>query len=242
MLDHISLNDILFFDIETVPATTNLDELSPELHQLWKEKVGKYRKEEEYLTEQDHYFNRAGIYAEFGKVVCISVGFFSPGQSERKFRIKAFSNDDEKKLLMDFSMMLANHFNNPNRFYLCGHNIKEFDIPYLCRRMLIHGISLPGLIDLAGKKPWEVRHLDTMELWKFGDYKKYTALKLLTALFNIPTPKDDIDGSQVAQVYWEEKNLERIATYCSKDVVAVAQLLLRFKGQEMLKEEEIAFV
>ena len=172
--------------------------------------------------------------AEFGKIICISVGFFS----NEILRLKSFFGDDEKQLLTEFNEMMDNHYSHA-KFMLCAHNGKEFDFPYIARRNLINGLRLPKLLDIAGKKPWEVNHLDTMELWKFGDRKNYTSLALLANIFNIPTPKDDIDGSDVARVYWEEKDLDRIVTYCQKDVVTVAKLLLRYKGMSLITDDEI---
>ena len=202
---------------------------------LWDKKIATSLKENE--TPADLY-RRAGIYAEFGKVICISCGFFTP---DHTFRLKSFYGHDEKKLLLEFAAMLRSFCSSPDK-QLCAHNGKEFDFPYLSRRMLINGISLPPVLDTAGKKPWEVSHLDTMELWKFGDYKSYTTLVLLAHVFNIPTPKDDIDGSKVWEVYWKEKNLERIMTYCQKDVLTVAQILLRFRGEELIRAEDIEVV
>jgi hypothetical protein len=226
------LSQILFLDIETVPAVANYDQMPETFKKHWDKKASFFCKEEE--TPEDIY-QRAGIYAEFGKIICISVGMILERKEGRKFRVKSFSGDNEAELLLNFSKMLREFASKSNRF-LCGHNIKEFDVPYIARRMLINGIRLPELLDLAGKKPWEVHHFDTLDLWKFGDYKHYTSLDLLTALFDIPTPKDDIDGSQVADVYYNKKDLQRIVTYCEKDVLAVAQLMLRFRGEPILPE------
>ncbi len=246
MLD-LHLDKILFLDIETVPASADYHSLSPELAHLWDEKTQALQSKnpDRYpvdWTPQQAFENGAGIYAEFGKVVCISVGFiYYNEKKEMCIRTKSFADDDEKKLLSDFSA-LVNKFMSNRDHTLCGHNIKEFDIPYICRRMLINGLELPPALRIAGKKPWEVNFLDTLELWKFGDYKNYTSLKLLTAVFGIPTPKDDIDGSQVASVYYQEHNLKRIAIYCEKDVVATTQLLLRMLGKTLIQEGNISSV
>ncbi len=238
ILENIDIQKILFLDIETVPAYPNFDDMPPEWQELWADKT-KYIREREEISASDYYPQRAGIMAEFGKIICISCGFFSKyGSSNREFRIKSFYGDDEKLVLNDFAELLNRHFYEGDNM-LCAHNGKEFDFPYLSRRMLVNGIDLPRLLDTAGKKPWEVQHLDTMELWKFGDYKHYTSLKLLAALFHIPTPKDDMDGSMVGPVYWQEKDLERIAVYCQKDTVAVAQLLLRYRGENILVDDEV---
>ena len=178
---------------------------------------------------------------EFSKIICISVGYLFFEKGETHFRIKSFCGEDEKQILSNFHSLLNTKFNKQHH-RLCAHNGKAFDFPFIARRTLLNGLKLPVLLDIAAKKSWEINHLDTMELWRFGDYKNYTSIKLLAALFDIPTPKDDIDGSQVANIYYKEKNLERIRTYCQKDVLTVAQLLLRYKGEEIIKEENIEFV
>jgi uncharacterized protein YprB with RNaseH-like and TPR domain len=235
MLENLNLKNILFLDIETVPQYGSFEEVPVEFASLWEKKVQSLRKEEETIEVS---YRRAGIYAEFGKIICISCGYFTTGNT---FRIKSFYGHNEKKLLLEFSEVLLKHFNSSDKF-LCAHNGKEFDFPFLCRRMVIHQLALPSILDTAGKKPWEVSHLDTMELWKFGDYKSYTSLNLLALILGIPTPKDDIDGSMVWKVYWEEKNLERIVTYCQKDVLTVAQILRKFRREELIPMEEMEIV
>lgn len=236
MLDDLKLDHVLFIDIETVPGVAHFDALPDKMKTLWEKKAELIRRNDPERTA-DELYERAGIYSEFGKVVCISCGY----TNGREFRLKSFYGDDEAILLNEFAELLNKHYDT-DRYLLCAHNGKEFDFPYLSRRMLIKGIRLPHLLDLAGKKPWEIRHLDTMELWKFGDYKHYTSLELLAAVFDIPTPKDDIDGSMVGKVYWEEKDLERIVTYCQKDVVTIAQLLRRYMGLPLIKEADILVV
>lgn len=234
MLDKIEINKILFLDIETVPAYPSYAKVPKRLKELWDKKT-KFLIKDEKDTAKSIY-PRAGIYAEFGKIVCISVAFL---HNEELF-VKSFYGDDEKVLLENFAELLNHHYNRSNHL-LCGHNGKEFDFPYIARRMLINRIKLPGILDMAGKKPWEIRHLDTMELWKFGDFKNYTSLDLLTAIFDIPTPKDDIDGSEVWSVYWKEKDLERIKTYCEKDTIAVVQILLSYLGSDLIEESSIIY-
>lgn len=236
MLNDLKLQDILFIDIETVPAAPDFQSLADEEKKLWERKAELIRRNEPELTADELYV-RAGIYAEFGKIVCISCGFING----KEFRIKSFYGDDEKILLKEFADTLNRHYYT-ERYYLCAHNGKEFDYPYIARRMLINGLKLPGILNIAGKKPWKIRHLDTMELWKFGDYKHYTSLELLATVFKIPTPKGDIDGSMVGQVFWEENNLERIVKYCEKDVLTVAQLLHRYMGMPLIKETDVVFV
>ncbi len=235
MLRQINNERILFLDIETVPLFSTYDELPETLMKLWDKKAERIKRNEEDTPDQ--LYDRAGIYAEFGKIVCISVGFIK----EDEIRIKSFSGDDEKVVLKEFSGLLTKHYNSSD-YFLCAHNGKEFDFPYLIRRMLIQGIEIPAMLDLSGKKPWEVQHLDTMELWKFGDYKHYTSLELLAQIFGIPTPKGDIDGSDVGRVYWEDKDLERIVQYCQRDVLTIIQLFLRYQGKPMIVEEKVVIV
>lgn len=234
MIEKIRLDHILFLDIETVPEQENYQNLDPELRQLWETKTQYQRKDD---LSPEAFYQRAGIWAEFGKIVCLSVGYFTLKGDIRNFRVTSFFGD-EKKILTDFNNLLANHFNGP-QYLLCGHNAKEFDFPFIARRMIINNVSLPSKLNLFGKKPWEIAHLDTMELWKFGDYKSFTSLKLLTKILGIPSSKDDIDGSQVAHVFYVDKDIDRIVTYCEKDVIAVAQVLLRFRKEDLLDEAEI---
>ncbi|MEN8703225.1 MAG: 3'-5' exonuclease [Polaribacter sp.] len=232
------LNDILFLDIETVPQEEYWSSLSEETQNLFEAKT-KYQRKEEFTAEE--FYNRAGIWAEFGKIVCISVGYFNNKDKKKQLRIRSFFGDDEHKILTDFKQLLDKHFAKKSNI-LCAHNGKEFDFPFLARRMIVHQIELPQKLNLFGKKPWEVPHLDTLELWKFGDFKHYTSLKLLTSILGIPSPKDDIDGSEVAKVYYQEKDLQRIVTYCEKDTVAVAQILLRFNNQKIITDKEIVSI
>jgi DNA polymerase elongation subunit (family B) len=236
MLQKIAIHKILFLDIETVPQFPNFSELDEKTKQLYSQKT-KFLQKDNTITPDDLY-ERAGIYAEFGKIICISVGYIHEGNLGEQIRLKSFTNEDEEILLREFVKLLEE---NHQFSILCGHNAKEFDFPFICRRLLIHGITLPNVLDIAGKKPWEISHLDTMELWKFGDYKAYTSLALLCHIFQIPTPKDDISGEDVARVYYEEKNLERIKVYCEKDVVALIQLLRKMMCKNLIKEEKIIF-
>ena len=234
MLEKVLPEHVLFLDIETVPQVESLDQLPENLRQLWIKKAGQIGKEDE---SPEKIFDRSGIYAEFGKIICISAGKIYRKGNERAFRVKSFYGDNEISLLKDFTDMLNAFMLNPMH-RLCAHNGQEFDFPYIARRLLINGLNLPSILDIAGAKPWEVRDylLDTMQLWKFGDYKHYSSLDLLCTIFNIPTPKDDIEGSQVAEVYYKERNLERIARYCEKDTFAIAQLLLRYKGEPLIQQ------
>ncbi|WP_197070476.1 3'-5' exonuclease [Hymenobacter sp. DG25B] len=251
ILHKVSLDQLFVLDIETVPCVGCHDELNDMLRLLWEHKCHALRREKGWhssaadVTEMpDHLhpsslFEQAGIYAEFGKVVCISVGcFFFDKEEERwRFRVKSFADHDEKTMLRDFAALLAR---KPN-YLLCAHNGKEFDFPYLGRRLLINGLQLPPQLDVAGKKPWEINHLDTMELWKFGDRKSFTSLALLAAMFGIPTPKDDISGADVARVYYNEKDLPRIVHYCQKDIITTARVLQKFRGDEPFGDEAVVY-
>ncbi|HEX5002308.1 MAG TPA: 3'-5' exonuclease [Bacteroidia bacterium] len=218
---------ILFLDIETVPQYPALDDCPEELKKLWSRKSENLRKSEGESPAD--IYNRAGIYAEFGRIVCVSCGYLKFKETTFELRIKSFSGEDEAALLNDFAGLLNSHYSKADS-RLCAHNGKEFDFPYLARRMVINGIALPAILDTGGKKPWEVHFLDTMELWKFGDFKNYTPLNLLTYVLGIPSPKDDIDGSQVWSVFWHDRDIARIARYCEKDVEALANVYLKMKG------------
>ncbi|MBK6952573.1 MAG: 3'-5' exonuclease [Crocinitomicaceae bacterium] len=234
-LQKINLEKILFLDIETVPEVYRFSELDSATAALFDSKTKFQQKDG--LSAADVY-DKAGIYAEFGKIICISCGIVHDKPHGKEIRLKSIANDDERQLLLDFAKLLNQHYNMPHHI-LCGHNAKEFDFPFIARRMLLHGIDLPSALDIAGKKPWEIAHLDTMELWKFGDYKHYSSLSLLCHIFRIPTPKDDITGADVARVYYEDKDLQRIVKYCQKDVVALIQLFLRFRNESLVEEDNI---
>lgn len=238
MLDHINPGDVMFLDIETVPGTDSFNTLDPSLQALWEKKSRQFREEEQSPADV---YERAGIYSEFGKIICISVGILKVGEASF-IRLKSFYGHDEKALLMDFSDLVKKFCGLHKEAVLCAHNGREFDFPYIARRMIINRLVLPDLLDNAGKKPWEVKMLDTMDLWKFGDYKNYTSLELLTSVLGIPTPKDDIDGSMVAGIYYGEKDIERIVRYCEKDVLAIAQVLLRFMNLPPITDDLIESV
>jgi len=237
-LAKLPLEKILFLDIETVPEVYEFKNLDEKTTQLYEQKTAFLIRDGKSSEEA---YERAGIYAEFGKVVCISCGLVRDHSTTGKsIRMKSFYGDDERELLLDFKKLLED-LDGRDNYMLCGHNAKEFDFPFIARRMLIHGITLPRALDIAGKKPWEISHLDTMELWKFGDYKNFTSLALLCHIFKIPTPKDDISGADVARVYYEENDVERIKVYCEKDVVALIQLFLRMQGRDLVPEDRINF-
>ncbi|MBI6120967.1 3'-5' exonuclease [Salegentibacter maritimus] len=237
MLQKIKLEHILFLDIETVPEFENFNDLDEEKKLLWESKT-QYQRKDDFTAKQ--FYDRAGIWAEFGKIVCISVGFFNFKNKNRSFRLTTFKGE-ERDLLQEFSLLLEEHFSKPQHL-LCAHNGKEFDFPFIARRMLIHNLPLPTKLNLFGKKPWEVPHLDTLELWKFGDYKHYTSLKLLTNVLKIPSPKDDISGSDVRDVFYIEKDIARIVDYCEKDVLAIAQVILKLRQENLLQASEVISV
>lgn len=240
MLENLNIEDVLFLDIETAPQQPDFEELNEGFKKLWNKKSTYFRTDEQ--TAGDVY-ERAGIYAEFGRIVCISAGVITQRKGERVYRVKSFYDDDEKKLLSGFNDMLNKFMAHPGK-RICAHNGQEFDYPYIARRTLINGLKLPQTLNIAGMKPWDMKDklMDTLQLWKFGDYKNYTSLSLLCAVFDIPTPKDDIDGSQVAKVYYEEGDIDRIVRYCEKDTLAVANLLLRYKGEPIITMDNMEIV
>lgn len=247
-MEHTDLTKVLFLDIETVSSHRSFEDMSDHFQDLWRHRSRQWAQQADTPDEDVAaalYREKAGIFAEFGKIVCISVGVLHEGKEGGglQVRLKSFAGDDEAALLRDFCALLDERYGDPRKNFLCGHNIKEFDIPYICRRMVVHQIPFPALLDISGKKPWETLHLlDTMEYWKFGDKKSYTSLKLLAALLDFPSPKDDIDGSQVGRVYYEEGDVSRISFYCEKDVLATIQLTLRFRRMPILEESQITHV
>ena len=239
-MQNIVLENLIFIDIETVPQHPSFDLLSDEWKQLWEEKT--QRSLPDFTSAAQFYPQRAGVMAEFAKIICISMGYFTRQGNSLQLRLKSFYGDDEKVLLQNFVATLNQMEAKNNKWSFAGHNIKEFDIPFICRRLLVNGLPIPVYLDFQNMKPWDTNTIDTFQYWRFGDYKNYTSLKLLAAALGVPSPKDDIDGSMVAEVYWKEKNLERIVTYCQKDVVTTANIILRFKNMELIKEEQVVIV
>ena len=237
MIKRIKLEHILFLDIETVPQFADYDSLENPTKLLWEAKTN-YQRKENFTPKE--FYDRAGIWAEFGKIICISVGYFKQKEDPRNFRVTSFYGE-EADILKDFKNLLETHFNKSNHL-LCAHNGKEFDFPYIARRMVILGIDLPEKLNLFGKKPWEVPHLDTLELWKFGDYKTFTSLNLMAHVLGIPSPKNDISGEQVRDVFYKEKDIDRIVAYCEKDTVTVAQIILKLRNQNLLNASEVLSV
>lgn len=230
------LRDILFLDIETVAITNDFQSLDERLKVQWSRKASFLKRGDEQ-SDEDLFHERAGIYAEFGKIICISVGkLFDHESGDLGLKTKAFYGHDEAVLLQEFKEMLVKLGDSVK---LCAHNGKEFDFPYMCRRMLVNNIALPAALNLAGKKSWQVEHMDTMEMWKFGDYKHYTSLDLLACIFNIASSKSDIDGSKVNSVYYQQGDLEKIKNYCTADVLVLAQLFLKMKSLPTLKGENV---
>jgi DNA polymerase elongation subunit (family B) len=232
--------NLLVIDIETVSAVGSFDELDEKMQKHWIRKASWFKNDQD-IGPADLYREKSAIYAEFGKVVCIAAGFFFEDEGDLSFRVRDFCSVDEHEVLSGFSELVENKF-DPRTLRLAAHNGREFDFPYLCRRMLVCGIPIPQVLQISGKKPWEVNHIDTMELWKFGDYKHFTSLDLLASLFGIPSSKNDIDGSMVHDVYYREQKLDTIAEYCKRDVVVTAQVLLRLFGQQPLDPKNIFLV
>lgn len=239
MIAKMHIENFLVIDIETVSANKDYSSLPPSWQELWEEKVNRSLPGE--TTAEAYYNERAGIMAEFAKIICISLGYFSKDKNNIQFRVKSIAGDDELELLKKFVDTIDQLEAVSNRWSFTGHNIKEFDIPFICRRLLINGLTIPPYLDFQNMKPWETNLVDTFQYWRFGDYKNFTSLKLLAAALNVPSPKDDIDGSKVGKVYWEENNLERIVTYCQKDIITVANIILRFKNLPLLKEEQVVY-
>lgn len=225
------ITNVLFLDIETVPVKYQYKDLTESEKELWDKKWA-FKKE----ADPEELYNKAGVYAEFSKIVCIGLGYYHYSN----FRVKAITGDSEREILNEFTKIVQQSFNKDDNFF-CAHNGKEFDFPFLCRRMLINWVEIPKRLQLQGKKPWEVNHLDTMELWRFGDIKNFTSLNLLAHALDIPSSKDDMDGSMVSKVFYEEKNIERIKTYCLKDVLTLARVYQRLTGQEPIKDEDVIF-
>ncbi len=239
-MQHILTENLLFIDIETVSEKATYQNLTENWQELWTEKTQRILPSENTVAE--FYEQRAGVMAEFAKVICISIGYFKYEGEVMQLRIKSFYADEEKKVLQDFIATLNQMEIQNNKWCFAGHNIKEFDIPFLCRRLLINGMPIPEYIDFQNMKPWETNSIDTFQYWRFGDYKNYTSLKLLAAALGIASPKDDIDGSQVGEVYWKENDLQRIVTYCQKDIITTANILLRFKNMPLIEHNNVVFV
>ncbi len=233
------LENFLVIDMETVTVSKDFDALEQSWQHLWREKAT--RSLPQHTTLAEHYLQRAGVMAEFAKIVCISIGYFKNEGGSTQFRIKSFFDVQERDLLQHFVAVVTQFRAVSNHWVFTGHNIKEFDIPFLCRRLIVNGLGIPSFLDFQNRKPWQTNLVDTFQYWRFGDYKHFTSLQLLAAALNIPSPKDDMEGSQVGHVYWVEKDLQRIVTYCQRDVLTVANVLLRFKNQPLLTGEQVVF-
>jgi uncharacterized protein YprB with RNaseH-like and TPR domain len=231
------IHNILFLDIETVSQYPSFSEVPETWKEFWSKKA-EYLIKDKLIDTVETVYNRAGIYAEFGRIICISCGIISGSKDDKTLSLKSFFGDEEKEVLQQFCEMLTK-WDSENNKCLCAHNGKDFDFPYICRRLIINGLPIPIILQISGKKPWEIQHLDTMELWKFGEFKNYTSLNLLAHALGIPSPKDDIDGSQVGEVYWHEHDLPRIVKYCQKDVITVAQVFLRLNDRALIRTENI---
>jgi 3'-5' exonuclease len=234
--------DAFFIDIETVPAQSEFRLLDPEWQSLWIGKLSKTMPEN--FSPDETYQEKAGIMAEFGRIVCIGSGYFSEDKTTRKalFKVRAVAGEDEKALLTEWIGMVDKFHALFPAFRFVGHNIKEFDVPYICRRLMALGLPLPKYLQISGMKPWETNLVDTMHQWRFGDTRHYVSLNLLARVLGIPTPKDDIDGSQVQEVFYKDGDLSRIKKYCMKDVITTARVIQRFRGQPPVEEADIVVV
>ncbi len=239
-MQNIKMEQVLLIDIETVPQQASYNLLNEEWQELWQEKS--IRSLPDFTSAEEFYQQRAGVMAEFGKIICISIGYYIYQGNVLQLRIKSFYGDDEKKLLHDFIGTINIMEAKNNKWCFAGHNIKEFDIPFICRRLLVNGLLIPPYLDFQNMKPWDTNIIDTFQYWRFGDYKNFTSLKLLAAALQVPSPKDDIDGSMVADVFYKEKNIERIATYCQKDVVTTGNIILRFKNMDLINDDQVVIV
>lgn len=224
----MKLSDLLIIDIETVPAEKTYDHLNQQWKALFTDKATKTVPFLENPAEI--YQKRGGIWAEFGKIVCIGIGIFrwvDPVGWE--LDLFSFAGHEEVEILRNFAVFCEKQANNQPGFGFAGHNIREFDLPFIGRRMLINGVPLPISLQLQNKKPWELsHHFDTMAYWKFGDYKSYISLELLANVLGIDTPKQGISGADVQHLYYEQNNLPAIVAYCKKDVIATARIIQRY--------------
>nr|WP_295929278.1 3'-5' exonuclease [uncultured Dyadobacter sp.] len=233
--------NFLLLDIETVCAQKSYDLLPERMQKLWDKKALSLKKGDDVTTNADYFYDRGAIYAEFGKIICIAFGgYYWNEKDEIAFKVSSFSGNDEAQLLLQFKALIEKY--PAEQLVLCAHNGKEFDFPFVCRRMLIHRIEIPKALQITGKKPWELLHQDTMDLWKFGDYKSFTSLDLLAAVFDIPGSKNEMSGSEVTKVYYEENDLAKISRYCREDVVVLGQLYLRLNGLDQIPPENIVRV
>lgn len=239
-MQNVPLENLFLMDIETVSSKESFHLLEDHWKELWGEKIKRHLSPDS--TPEEMYPQRAAIFAEFARVICISFGYFKKENEGWELRIKSLYGHNEQRILEEFSATINNLPANKKNWIFTGHNVKEFDIPFLCRRMLANNVSIPKRLNFQNMKPWETPILDTLHLWRFGDYKNYTSLKLLAAVLGVPSPKDDIDGSQVGNVYWKEKDLKRISVYCEKDVLTVGNIMLRFRGLPILNEGQVVFV
>jgi len=235
------LSNLFVLDIETVPQYEDYDLLPPSWQILWYDKISKTVPEN--TPPKESYLQKAGILAEFGKIVCISTAFFFDDTNRKTaLKVKSIYGDDEKELLISFIGLCNKVYARDPHFQFAGHNIKEFDIPYICRRMVVNGVQLPEYLQIHDKKPWELKMFDTLNWWKFGDHKNYISLHLLSNVLGIPTSKTDMDGSMVQHVYYKDKNIRRIADYCERDVIVTANVVLRFLNLPILKDESVVIV
>lgn len=226
MIKKEDLNNLLYFDVETAGKYESYEDLAlqnPRLAKLWEKRAKYFRANTlgmEEMGDSEIYSQKSGLEPEFGRVVCVSFGVWD-GENHR---LTSFYGDNEQEILEKTAKIFSNAVSKGMK--ICGHNIKMFDVPFLGKKMIFSGIDVPQNLLLWDKKPWEVPILDTAEFFSFGSWShKFLGLDLLACSLGIESPKEDIDGSQVHNTFWGEKNYERIMEYCEKDVLTVMDVL-----------------
>lgn len=233
-----NFKNILFIDIETASGVNTYTTLTENMQKLWLRKARSLMNPLQKPLE-DLYFERAALFPEFGRIISIGMGFlFYNKNKELSLKVKTISNKNEKDLLLEFNQFIESTYPS-KELSLVAHNGKEFDFPYLCKRMLVHQLVIPKALQLQGKKPWEVVHQDTIEWWRFGDKKGYVSLELLAEIMGIGNVKTDLSGDKVNYTFYIEKDLEKIKKYCAEDVITLAQLFLRFNFIDYIQEKNI---
>lgn len=244
-----------FVDTETIPGYKDFNDMPEELARMYERKFGHElanNDPDKFDNFEDHYRARAALYPEFGKIVCLVIGviFVDDKDKQEKLKLKTLCGRHEDKLLAEAAPII-DKFDS-----LVGHNSKEFDFPYLCKRFYVHGIQLPQILNIAGKKPWEVSLIDTMELWRFGSFKGSTSLELFAHCLGLPSPKQDMTGADVAKVYYEmfdhmkdgelpfeaeSAAIQKIGKYCQGDVVTLANCYRKLKYQSVIASENVIY-
>jgi len=231
----IPIESIIFLDIETVSLFPNLLLADDATKKEWARKIMKTNPTITPALLDDTYKEQAALHPEFSFITCISVGMVKGGKVYIK-NIFGFDHDEERTLEI-FCETMQKIIEKMERLQpkLCAHFGKGFDYPFISKRMLVHGMTIPNILDSYGKKPWEITNLDTHEIWKMGGFNS-ASLSAIAHAFGIPSPKDDIDGSQVGHVYWVDSKIDRIATYCAKDVFALINIFRCMQGSPAFSE------